>query len=85
VKRDNAPEAFGVFRHVAINALRKEKTCKKGMKDKRFKATLQSEHAQKAPNGIFLSTYAFSLHAEVTVANHTREDVDSFDHTSPLV
>jgi len=53
VRRDNAPENFGVFRHVAINALRNEKTCKKGIKAKRFKATLQPDYAQKVLNGIF--------------------------------
>ncbi|MDF1684705.1 MAG: ISAs1 family transposase [Legionellaceae bacterium] len=53
VRRDNAPENFGVFRHVAMNALRKEKICKKGVKAKRFKATLQTEYAQKVMDGIF--------------------------------
>jgi predicted transposase YbfD/YdcC len=53
VRRDNAPENLGVFRHVAMNALRKEKTCKKGVKAKRFKATLQSDYAQKVLSGIF--------------------------------
>lgn len=53
VRRDNAPENFGIFRHVAINALRNEKTCKKGIKAKRFKATLQSDYAQLVLNGIF--------------------------------
>jgi len=36
-----------------MNALRKEKTCKKGVKAKRFKATLQAEYAQKVLDGIF--------------------------------
>lgn len=53
IRRDHAPENFGVFRHVAINALRNEKTCEKGIKAKRFKATLQSDYAQKVLNGIF--------------------------------
>lgn len=53
VRRDNASENFGVFRHVAINALRKEKTCKKGIKAKRYKAALQQDYAQKVLNGIF--------------------------------
>ena len=53
VRRDNAPENIAVFRHVVMNALRKEKTCKKGVKAKRFKATLQAEYAQKVLNGIF--------------------------------
>ena len=53
IRRDNAPDNFAVFRHVAINALRNEKTCKKGIKAKRFKAALQSDYAQKVLNGIF--------------------------------
>lgn len=53
VRRDNASENFGVFRHIAINALRKEKTCKKGIKAKRYKAALQKDYAQKVLNGIF--------------------------------
>jgi hypothetical protein len=42
-----------VFRHVAVNALRNEKSCKKGIKAKRYKATLQPDYAQKVLNGIF--------------------------------
>ncbi len=53
VRRDNASENLGVFRHVAINSFRNEKTCKKGIKAKRYKAALQPEYAQKALNGIF--------------------------------
>ncbi|BCA94963.1 hypothetical protein TUM19329_13240 [Legionella antarctica] len=53
IRRDNEPENFGVFRHAAINGLRNEKICKKGIKAKQFKATLQSEYAQKVLNGIF--------------------------------
>lgn len=40
VRRDNAPENFAVFRHVAMNGLRKEKTCKKGVKAKRFNLSM---------------------------------------------
>ena len=53
VRRDNASENSGVFRHVAINSLRSEKTCKKGIKAKRYKAALQPEYAQKILSGIF--------------------------------
>ena len=53
VRRDNASENLGIFRHVAINSLRNEKTCKKGIKAKRYKAALQPEYAQKVLNGIF--------------------------------
>lgn len=53
IRRDNASENFGVFRYVAINALHNEKSCKKGIKAKRYKATLQPNYAQKVLNGIF--------------------------------
>lgn len=53
VRRDNASENLGVFRHVAINSLRNEKTCKKGIKAKRYKAALQPEYAQKVLDAIF--------------------------------
>jgi hypothetical protein len=53
VRRDNASENLGIFRHVAINSLRNEKICKKGIKAKRYKAALQPEYAQKVLNGIF--------------------------------
>lgn len=36
-----------------VSELRNEKTCKKGIKAKRFKAALQSDYAQKVLNGIF--------------------------------
>ena len=53
VRRDNASENFGVFRNVAVNALRHEKSCKKGIKAKRYKATLEPDYAQKVLDGIF--------------------------------
>ncbi len=42
-------------RHVAINALRNDKTDKKGVKAKRFKATLVPDYAEKILNDIKLS------------------------------
>lgn len=53
VRRDNAAENLGVFRHIAINSLRNEKTCKKGIKAKRYKAALQPDYAHVVLNGIF--------------------------------
>jgi hypothetical protein len=61
VRRDNASENLGVFRHVAFNSLRNEKTCKKGIKAKRYKAALQPEYAKKNSGWYFLSTHAFAL------------------------
>ena len=53
VRRDNAAENFGVFRHIALNALRQEKSYKKGVKAKRFKAGLDSEYADKVIQAVF--------------------------------
>jgi len=53
VRRDNASENFGVFRTAAVNALRHEKSFKKGIKAKRYKATLEPDDAQKVLDGIF--------------------------------
>lgn len=53
IRRDNASQNMAVVRHIALNALRKEKSCKKGIKAKRYKATLQANYAEKVLTGIF--------------------------------
>lgn len=53
VRRNNSAENFGVFRHIALNALRQEKSYKRGIKAKRFKATLESSYAEKVIQGVF--------------------------------
>lgn len=53
IRRGNTAENMAVFRHVAINAIRKEKTCKKGVKAKRYKAALHSEYAEEILKSIF--------------------------------
>lgn len=47
VRRDNAAENFCVFRHVALNLLRQDKSCKRGIKGKRLKAALDIGYAEK--------------------------------------
>ena len=47
VRRDNAAENMAVIRHVVLNLLRQEKSCKKGLKAKRFKAALDTGYADK--------------------------------------
>jgi hypothetical protein len=51
--RDNASENFGVFRHIALNALRGEQSYTKVIKAKRHKAALQPDYAEKILNVIF--------------------------------
>jgi predicted transposase YbfD/YdcC len=53
LRRDNAAANFGVFRHIALNALRQEKTDKKGIKAKRFRASLEPDYAEKVASAIF--------------------------------
>ena len=47
VRRENAAENFSVFRHVAVNLLRQDKSCKRGIKGKRLKAALDVRYAEK--------------------------------------
>lgn len=53
VRRDNAAENFSVFRHISLNALRQEKSYKKGIKAKRFKAALEPSYAEKVIQDVF--------------------------------
>jgi len=46
VRRENAAENFSVFRHVAVNLLRKDKSSKRGIKGKRLKAALNIVYAE---------------------------------------
>ncbi len=47
IRRDNAAENLAVLRHIALNTLRNEKTFKKSIKAKRYKATLESAYTDK--------------------------------------
>ncbi len=53
VRRANAAENMAVMRHLALNLLRQEKSCKKGLKAKRFKAALDTGYADKVIQLIF--------------------------------
>ena len=53
IRRDHSSENMSVFRHLVINAIRNEKTTKKSVKGKRFKATLEPEYAEKILSNIF--------------------------------
>jgi RNase P/RNase MRP subunit p30 len=47
IRKDNAPQNFAVLRHIAVNALGKEKTKKLGIKSKQFCAGLDNEYLIK--------------------------------------
>lgn len=47
VRRSNAAENMSVIRHLVLNLLKLEKSCKKGLKAKRFKAALDTDYADK--------------------------------------
>lgn len=53
IRRDNSSENMAVFRHVAMNGLRKDTSTKKSLKAKRYKATLDAEYAETVLSGIF--------------------------------
>ncbi len=53
IRRDYSSENMGIFRHIVINAIRNDKTVKKSLKGKRYKATLESNYAEKILSGIF--------------------------------
>jgi len=47
VRRSSAAENMSVIRHLVLNLLKLEKSCKKGLKAKRFKAALDTNYAEK--------------------------------------
>ena len=53
IRRKNSAENMATARHITLNMLRQEKTCKKGIKAKRFKAALDSDYAEKVLSTIF--------------------------------
>ena len=53
IRRGNSAENMATTRHITLNMLRDEKTCKKGIKAKRFKAALDTDYAGKVLSTIF--------------------------------
>jgi len=53
IRRGNSAENMATTRHITLNMLRQEKTCKKGIKAKRFKAALDSDYTEKIISTIF--------------------------------
>jgi predicted transposase YbfD/YdcC len=53
IRRGNSAENMATTRHITLNMLRDEKTCKKGIKAKRFKAALDTDYAEKVLSTVF--------------------------------
>ena len=47
VRSKHSPENFAVLRHIALNLLRREKTAKRSLKNKRFKCALSTQYLEK--------------------------------------
>ncbi len=47
IRKDNAPENFAIMRRLAVNLLGREKTHKRGVKNKQFKAAMDNEYLIK--------------------------------------
>jgi predicted transposase YbfD/YdcC len=47
VRKDHAPENFGILRHMAMNLLKQEKSLKRGIQTKRLKAAWDHSYLLK--------------------------------------
>lgn len=52
LRKDNGPENFAILRHVALNLLKKEKTAKVGVNNKRLIAGWDISYLKKVLNGL---------------------------------
>lgn len=53
-RKDNGPENFAILRHMALNLLKHEKTCKRGIKGKRLLAAWKDDYLLKVLAGLAL-------------------------------
>lgn len=53
IRKEHGAEIFAVVRHCALNLLKKEKSHKRGIKGKRYKAALDIEYAEKVLSPLF--------------------------------
>jgi len=51
VRKDHGPENFALLRHIALNLLKQERTCKRGIKGKRLLAAWKQDYLLKVLSG----------------------------------
>jgi predicted transposase YbfD/YdcC len=56
IRKDHSPENFALLRHIALNLLKNEKSCKVGVKNKRLKAGWDNRYLEK----LLFSTFCHS-------------------------